>query len=120
MRREDHAESRHVYSDKVEDAVRATEAVMLSEKCAGEIVHIGNSSQEMKIIDLLKLVLKIAGYNPEIKILPAPEGCVMRRCPDTRKLYELAGFKAEITPQEALPEMYRRYEERYKEREKLS
>ncbi len=104
----------------VEDAVRATEAVMMSEKCAGEIVHIGNSSQEMKIIDLLKLVLKIAGYNPEIKILPAPEGCVMRRCPDTRKLYELAGFRAEITPEEALPEMYRWYEERYKEREKLS
>ena len=65
----------------------------------------------------LKLVLKIAGYNPEIKILPAPEGCVMRRCPDTSKLYSLTGFKAEITPEEALPEMYRWYEERYKERE---
>lgn len=104
----------------VEDAVRATEAVMLSEKCTGEIVHIGNSSQEMKIIDLLKLVLKIAGYNPEIKILPAPEGCVMRRCPDTSRLYSLTGFEAEITPEEALPEMYRWYEERYKEREKLS
>lgn len=74
-------------------------------------------THNMKIIDLLRLVLKIAGYNPEIKILPAPEGCVMRRCPDTRKLYSLTGFKAEITPEEALPEMYRWYEERYKERE---
>lgn len=102
----------------VSDAVKATEAVMLSDKCNGEIVHIGNSSQEIKIIDLLKLVLKIADYQPEINILPAPEGCVMRRCPDTRKLYELTGFQAKITLDEALPEMYRWYDNAYKEREK--
>ena len=104
----------------VDDAVRATEAVMLSAKCNGEIVHIGNSSQEIKIIDLLRLVLDIANYHPEINIMPAPEGCVARRCPDTSKLYNLTGFKASITLQEALPEMFNWYELRYKEREKLS
>lgn len=103
----------------VEDAVRATEAVMLCSKCEGEIVHIGNSSQEVKIIDLLKLCLKIADYHPEIKILPAPEGCVARRCPDTEKLFRLTGFKAAITLESALPEMYNWYENAYKEREKL-
>ena len=35
----------------VEDAVKATEAVML-----GEIIHVGNSAQEIKILDLLALV----------------------------------------------------------------
>ena len=104
----------------VEDAVRATEAVMLSKNCDGEIAHIGNSSQEVKIIDLLKLCLKIADYHPEIKILPAPEGCVARRCPDTEKLFRLTGFKAAITLESALPEMYNWYENAYKEREKLS
>ena len=102
----------------VDDAVRATEAVMLSEKTDGEIIHIGNSSQEIKILDLLKLVLKIANYEPEINILPAPEGCVARRCPDTRKLYELTGFRAKITLNEALPEMFKWYDNKYKEREK--
>lgn len=101
----------------VEDAVKATEAVMLSEKCAEEIVHIGNSEQEVRIIDLLKLCLKIADYAPRIEVKPAPEGCVARRCPDTEKLYRLAGFRARITLEEALPEMYRWYDSRYKERE---
>lgn len=104
----------------VNDAVRATEAVMLSKNCDGEIVHIGNSEQEVKIIDLLKLVLKIADYKPEIKIMPAPEGCVARRCPDTSKLYELTGFKASIGLEEALPEMYKWYDSKYRERENLS
>ena len=103
----------------VDDAVKATEAVMLSAKCNSEIVHIGNSSQEIKIIDLLSLVLDIADYHPEINIVPAPEGCVARRCPDTDKLFRLTGFKAAITLQEALPEMFNWYEARYKEREKL-
>ena len=104
----------------VADAVRATEAVMLSDKCSGEIVHIGNSSQEVKIIDLLKLCLKIADYHPQINIMPAPEGCVARRCPDTEKLYRLTGFKAGITLEQALPEMYEWYDNAYKEREILS
>ena len=103
----------------VNDAVKATEAVMLSEKCGGEIVHIGNSSQEVKIIDLLKLCLKIADYQPEILVKPAPEGCVARRCPDTEKLYRLTGFRAGITLADALPEMYRWYDNVYKESERL-
>ncbi|MCR5834405.1 MAG: NAD(P)-dependent oxidoreductase [Selenomonadaceae bacterium] len=97
----------------VEDAVKATEAVMIHDKCTGEIVHIGNTSQEIKIIDLLKLVLKISEFNPTIKINPAPEGCVMRRCPNTDKLFKLTGFKASITLEEALPKMYEWYKKVY-------
>lgn len=97
----------------VEDAVRATEAVMLSERCAGEIVHIGNSTQEIKIIDLLRKVFDIADYHPEVDVRPAPAGCVMRRCPNTDKLLELAGYQAKTSLDEALPEMYRWYMEQY-------
>lgn len=99
----------------VEDAVRATEAVMQSETCTGEIVHIGNSMQEIKIIDLLQMVLDIADYHPEIDVRPAPEGCVMRRCPDTAKLRELTGYQADISLESALPEMYEWYMERYQQ-----
>lgn len=101
----------------VEDGVRATEAVMLSEKCNGEIVHIGNSTQEIKIIDLLKKTLDIADFHPEIEVLPAPKGCVMRRCPNTDKLYELTGFRAQGTLDEALPKMYQWYMKSYAQRE---
>ena len=99
----------------VEDAVKATEAVMLSDKCNGEIIHIGNSSQEIKIIDLLALVLDVANFHPTVEVKPAPSGSVMRRCPDTRKLFELTGFKAQITLEAALPKMYSWYEKKYRE-----
>ena len=100
----------------VEDAVKATELVMLSEKCDGEIVHIGNSSTEIKIIDLLKLVLDVADYHPKIEIHPAPAGCVMRRCPNTEKLFALTGFKAAKTLEETLPKMYEWYIKAYESR----
>ena len=97
----------------VEDAVKATEAVMLSEKCNGEIIHIGNSSREIKIIDLLKLVFDITNFYPVIDERPAPKGCVMRRCPNTEKLFELTGFKAQITLEESLPQMYEWYKNKF-------
>lgn len=99
----------------VEDAVTATEKVMRSENCNGEIVHIGNSSQEIKIIDLLKLVLDIANFHPQIEIKLAPAGCVMRRCPNTDKLFKLTGFKATVTLEKALPKMFNWYEKKFGE-----
>lgn len=102
----------------VNDGVKATEAVMLSDKCNGEIVHIGNSTQEVKIIDLLKKVFDIADYHPEIEVHPAPEGCVMRRCPNTDKLLELTGYKATESLDDGLPEMYRWYIKKYADMDK--
>ena len=99
----------------VEDGVRATEAVMLSDKCNNEIIHIGRNAQEIKIIDLLQMVLNIADFHPKIIFKPAPKGCVMRRCPNTDKLYELTGFKANITLEDSLKKMYDWYQKRYEE-----
>lgn len=97
----------------VEDAVRATEAVMLSDKCNGEIVHIGNGTQEIKMLDLLALVFDVANFHPAVEICPAPAGSVMRRCPDTSKLKSLTGFEARITLAQALPKMYHWYDKKY-------
>ncbi len=102
----------------VEDGVRATEAVMRSERCNGEIIHIGNGTQEIKIIDLLQKVFDIAGFHPAVDVQPAPAGCVMRRCPDTRKLQALTGFQASITLDEVLPSMLEWYMQRFAEMER--
>lgn len=99
----------------VRDGVRATEAVMLSEKCSGEIVNIGKSDEEIRIIDLLHKLLDIADYHPQIEIRPAPAGCVMRRCPSTEKLCELTGFRSAYTLDEGLPVIYAWYMKRYAE-----
>lgn len=97
----------------VEDAVKATEKVMLSEKCNGEIIHVGNSSREIKIIDLLNLVFDITNFHPTVDERPAPKGCVMRRCPNTDKLFNLTGFKAQISLEESLPQMYAWYKNNF-------
>ena len=99
----------------VRDGIRATEAVMQSEKCNGEIVHIGKSDEEIKIIDLLKKLLAIAKYNPEFSIQPAPTGSVKRRCPNTNKLYELTGYRAKISLDEGLPVIFDWYMKKYSE-----
>lgn len=101
----------------VRDGIRATEAVMLSQRCNGQIVHIGKSDEEIKIIDLLQKLFVIAGWKPEIDVQDAPDGCVLRRCPNTDKLYELAGYRAEITLDEGLPEIFQWYMEKYKQQE---
>ena len=99
----------------VRDGVKATQEVMRNDLCNGEIVHIGNSKEEIKIIDLLKKVLDISCFHPEIQIHPAPEGCVMRRCPNTNKLLQLTGFEAKDMLDDVLPDMYRWYMKRYQE-----
>lgn len=69
----------------VKDAVNATIAVAESDSSNGEIINIG-SDEEIKIIDLAEMILKIMGVNSEIKIFNSPKGSVSRRCPDITKL----------------------------------
>lgn len=102
------------------DGVKATEAVMLSDECNGEIVHIGKSDEEIKILDLLKKLLAIAGENSCIDIQKSPEGCVARRCPDTSKLYRLTGYTASISLEQGLPVIFDWYMKKYKEQEKTN
>jgi nucleoside-diphosphate-sugar epimerase len=102
---------------EVSDGVRATEAVMLSDQCNGEIVNVGNSSEEIKIIDLLYKLLRLADFSPQIEIKAAPPGCVPRRCPDTAKLKTLTGYRASISLDEGLKTIFDWYIEAYASRQ---
>jgi len=110
----------HVFFCAVEDGARATETVMRSKQCDGEIIHIGNGTQEIKIIDLLEKVLAIADYRPQVDVQPSPAGCVMRRCPGTGKLWKLTGFQASIPLEQALPPMFEWYMRQFAEMERKS
>ena len=91
----------------INDAVKATQLVMEKET-KGKTIHIGRSDEEIKIIDLAKKLFSLAEVNPEIKTLPAPEGCVKRRCPDITKLTGL-GYKPEITLDKGLEKTFKWY-----------
>ena len=86
----------------VDDAVEAMLRLMAAPPAAGQIVHIGNDSDETNIGDLAKLVLRVAGASPTIETLPAPAGSVARRCPDLTRLRELTGYEPAVGLEEGV------------------
>ncbi|GAA5817985.1 MAG: nucleoside-diphosphate sugar epimerase [Methanobrevibacter sp. CfCl-M3] len=91
------------------DAVSATKLVMESDKTNGEILHIGNSSEEVEIIEVAKQLFDISGFNPTLDVQEAPSGSVKRRCPNTNKIEKLIGYKPKISLKDGLADVYSWY-----------
>lgn len=96
----------------IDDTIKATKLVMESEKSNGETIHIGRSDGEIKIVELAKQLFGIAKVNPVIDIQKAPEGSVIRRCPDTSKLQSL-GFIPKVSLNEGLKKTYDWYKNKF-------
>ena len=75
----------------VDDAIRATQLIMEKEDTNGKIVHIGNSDEEIKIMDLARLLLELSGFNISFIERDPPIGSINQRCPDISLLKSL-GF----------------------------
>ncbi|MBT7608980.1 MAG: NAD-dependent epimerase/dehydratase family protein, partial [Bacteriovoracaceae bacterium] len=97
----------------VNDAIEATFEVGRSAKCAGEIIHIGNSSIEIKISDLAKAMMQIMKVDYPIVENGSKSSSVKRRCPDTSKLNKLTGFTAKISLEQGLEETLDWYSKNY-------
>ncbi|MDA0637454.1 NAD-dependent epimerase/dehydratase family protein [Nonomuraea sp. MCN248] len=95
----------------VDDAVRAMMALMDTPEAGGRIVHIGDDTEETNIGDLAKLVLRVAGVSPAIRVLPAPTGSVARRCPDLTLLRRLTGYEPRVPLEEGVRRTYTWYRE---------
>jgi UDP-glucuronate decarboxylase len=80
----------------VADAVEATVRVVTTKAAWGQVVNIGDDTQETVIEDLAGLVLGLAGYRPRIDRVPAPAGSPERRCPNIGRLRELTGFSPKV------------------------
>lgn len=86
----------------IDDGVEATYRVATTSSCESEIVHIGNSDEEISIESLAKLMMRRLGKEFEILECGGRSGSVSRRCPDVSKLRRLTGFKAKINLKEGL------------------
>ncbi len=86
----------------VDDAVEATFRIATTPACDGEIIHVGNSAEEIRIADLARLLMDLTGHHAALKELGARAGSVSRRCPDTTKLRTLTGFQAAVGLREGL------------------
>ena len=85
---------------------------MDSPKTDGEVVHIGNSREEVAIRDLATLMLEMCGADTRLQIKEAPAGSVNRRCPDVSKLREL-GYESQVSLREGLETMIPWYREHF-------
>lgn len=103
----------------IDDAIKATRKVAEVEGTSGEIIHVGNSDEEIKIIDLARRMFALSDFYPTVESLPAPEGSVKRRQPDISKLVQLTGFRPQVSLNEGLLKTLEWYKKWYrKPREK--
>ncbi len=93
----------------VSDAVEAMLRIMGLEAAGGQIINIGNDTEETRIEDLARLVLREAGFEPQLDRVPAPAGSVARRCPDIGRLRALTGFVPKVSLEAGVRETFTWY-----------
>tara|TARA_Y100001968_G_C19390898_1_gene735532 strand:+ start:426 stop:1421 length:996 start_codon:yes stop_codon:yes gene_type:complete len=86
----------------ISDAIDATYRIAKCTESIGEIIHIGNSFEEIKIYDLADKIISIMGANIRIDESPSLEASVNRRCPDISKLQLLTDFSPKVDLQKGL------------------
>jgi nucleoside-diphosphate-sugar epimerase len=84
----------------IDDAICGTQLVM-DYQGDEKVFNVGNQKEEIKIKDLAQLLFEVSGEQREVSLLPAPEGSVARRCPDTTRLESL-GYNSQIPLREGL------------------
>ena len=96
----------------VDDAVEATIKAAESSRTEGEILHIGNSREEISVGDLVVRIGAVMGRNITIKGLPETPGSPSRRCPDITKAADLIAFSPKISLAEGLARSYAWYKDK--------
>jgi UDP-glucose 4-epimerase/UDP-glucuronate decarboxylase len=86
----------------IDDAVEATFQLGIKKIKSGEIIHIGNDKEEIKIKELVLKILNILNKKVKLKLLKGKSSSVKRRCPNIKKLSKLTGFKPKINLDEGL------------------
>ena len=80
----------------IDDAVRATILLAESAEAANETVNVG-SDEEIRIVDIGKKMLELAGIDAEMELHDSPRGSVPRRAPNISKLKKLVDFEQQVS-----------------------
>jgi nucleoside-diphosphate-sugar epimerase len=75
----------------IDDAIEITHRLVKDH--SGHIVNVGRQ-EESQISSVAKIIMDIMGVDPNrLEILAGPKGSAKRRCPDTKLMTSLTGFK---------------------------
>jgi UDP-glucose 4-epimerase/UDP-glucuronate decarboxylase len=111
------AEQRRAFCH-VADAVEAMTRLMATEAAWGQVVNIGNDTEETPIEDLVAMILRTARVRPVVERRPAPPGSVPRRCPDIGRLRALTGFAPKVSLESGVAETFAWYREWWQREER--
>lgn len=90
----------------VDDFIRGMKLIGQASDIGGEIINLGNGKEEIGIKALADKMFNLFHYHPRVEVLPAPEGSVKRRAPDTSKAKALVGYEPQIDLDEGLKVTY--------------
>lgn len=93
----------------VTDAVEAIVALVRTPGAVGQIVNVGNDTEETTVGQLLDRILRVADFSPTLERLPAPAGSVDRRCPDLDKFRTLTGLVPKVSLESGVRETFAWY-----------
>ncbi|MGW7384508.1 NAD-dependent epimerase/dehydratase family protein [Streptomyces sp. NPDC054794] len=89
----------------VDDAVTATVALSRLPGDEPVLANIGDDSREIRIADLARLLLELAGVSPRLEILDSPSGSPERRLPDLSTLHTVLGARETVPLEKGLRQM---------------
>jgi nucleoside-diphosphate-sugar epimerase len=96
----------------IEDAVEFTIRACENPNTNNEILHIGNSSEEISIRDLVVKIAGILGKSVTLNELDDTAGSPARRCPDITKIQSLTGYTPRVTLNEGIQRTYEWYKDK--------
>jgi len=96
----------------IDDVLEGLEKITNSSE-RKQIFHIGNDKEEIKIIDLAKILFDIANKEYNFELCEAPAGSVLRRCPNIDKLKRL-NIKEQISLKDGVRNTFEWYKQNFK------
>jgi nucleoside-diphosphate-sugar epimerase len=99
----------------IDDAVEMVIAACEGENTNGEILHIGNSTEEIRIIELVAKIAAVMDKEIDIVEQEATPGSPARRCPDTSKIQRLTGYTPSVPLEDGIRKTYDWYKDKLKE-----
>jgi nucleoside-diphosphate-sugar epimerase len=86
----------------IDDAIDMIGQAAFSERCAGEVLNVGNQTPEVTMGELARAICRTVGRDLDIAAQPATPGSPARRCPDMSRMAELTGVRAQVGLEEGL------------------
>jgi nucleoside-diphosphate-sugar epimerase len=96
----------------IDDAIEFTIRACENPNTNNEILHIGNSSEEISVKDLVFKISSILGKSITLNELADTPGSPARRCPDITKIQSLTGYSPCVTLSEGIQNTYRWYKDK--------